>query len=307
MAERPVPRGTSLDYHVVDVFTDVAFTGNPLAVVLGSDGLSARQLQALAREFHLSETAFPQEASEAERAAGADYRLRIFTPEVELPFAGHPSIGTAWLLHRLGLVRAGVVRQACGAGVLPLDVPDGDGAVVLTGGPPSADAAIDPGAALAAVGLGPADRRPVPAVRAGTGLDYVVVAVTAEALTSAEPDLAALRAVFTEAGGATGIYLVSWDHPDTPPSRVRARMFAGDVGVAEDAATGSAALALGAALPSMVAAPDGRWVVDVTQGVEMGRPSRLHVEVDVVDGRAGRVRVGGQVVPVAGGRVVVPD
>ena len=107
-------------YHVVDVFVvdGQPFTGNPLAVVLDADRLSAAQMQALAREFALSETAFPLPA----QAAGADYRLRIFTPEEELPFAGHPSVGSAWLLSALGRVPAGrsTLRQECGVGVLPV-------------------------------------------------------------------------------------------------------------------------------------------------------------------------------------------
>ncbi|MEJ7703944.1 MAG: PhzF family phenazine biosynthesis isomerase [Geodermatophilaceae bacterium] len=105
-----------LHYEIVDVFTDVAFTGNPLAVVLDADDLSTEQMQALAREFNLSETAFPLPSTVA------DYRLRIFTPQAELPFAGHPSIGAAHTLARLGRLTAGPVVQECGAGLLPLHV-----------------------------------------------------------------------------------------------------------------------------------------------------------------------------------------
>src|SRR5882724_7553064 len=107
-----------LDYHVVDVFTDRAFTGNPLAVVLGGDELTSAQMQAIAREFNLSETTFPLPPT----TAGADYRVRIFTPSQELPFAGHPSIGTAWVLRSLARLETGTATQECGAGLLAVDV-----------------------------------------------------------------------------------------------------------------------------------------------------------------------------------------
>jgi len=101
----------SLDYEVVDVFTDNAFTGNPPAVVLGADGLSTAQLQAVAREFDLSETAFPMAPP-----ACADYEMRIFTPRIELPFAGHPSMGAPWVLaRRAGCRRARSCRRAARA------------------------------------------------------------------------------------------------------------------------------------------------------------------------------------------------
>src|SRR5687767_15174837 len=117
-----MPDGDPLSYEIVDVFTATAFAGNPLAVVLDADALSGDQLQALAREFNLSETAFPVTPSAGDRAAGADYRLRIFTPALELPFAGHPSVGAAWVMARLGRVGPGIVRHARGAGVLSLSV-----------------------------------------------------------------------------------------------------------------------------------------------------------------------------------------
>ena len=96
------PGRSRLTYHIVDVFTDEPFSGNPLAVVLDADHLSTDQMQRLAAEFQLSETAFPLTPSQADMKLGANYRLRIFTPVTEIPFAGHPSVGTAWLMRELG-------------------------------------------------------------------------------------------------------------------------------------------------------------------------------------------------------------
>ncbi|MDP9418511.1 MAG: PhzF family phenazine biosynthesis isomerase, partial [Actinomycetota bacterium] len=112
-----------LRYEIVDVFTERAFAGNPLAVVLDGESLTAEQMQALAREFNLSETAFPLASHDV------DYALRIFTPQVELPFAGHPSVGAAWVLASSGRIGTGEVVQRCGAGDLPLSVEPGPGRV----------------------------------------------------------------------------------------------------------------------------------------------------------------------------------
>lgn len=278
---------TLLQFQVVDVFTDRAFAGNPLAVVLDADDLSTEQLQAIAREFNLSETAFPVRAPE-----GATYGLRIFTPLRELPFAGHPSVGSAWLLHRLGRIAAGPNVQACGAGLLPVDV-TADGAT-LTGGEPSLSEPLDPGPLLAAVGLG-ADDLAEPAPRwAGVGIDWAFLPVRREALGRAQVDVARVDAV-----GGTGIALVSWDG-----AVARSRVFPGGVGIVEDAATGSAALALGVFLASSLGDGEHRFVVE--QGVEMGRPSTLTCTVTVVGGAATRTTVAGQVVPVSRGEIVVP-
>jgi trans-2,3-dihydro-3-hydroxyanthranilate isomerase len=276
----------SLDYHVVDVFTDVAYAGNPLAVVLDADDLSSAQLQALAREFHLSETAFPGQPSKAEREGGADYALRIFTPEVELPFAGHPSIGAAWVLAQLGHISAGGVTQACGAGLLDVSVgPDGS-LVELTGGVPSFGAVMDSEALLAACGLSSADLddtlvgddgQAAAARLAGAGLGYAIVPVRPESLSLAAPDLSALRAHFRHPAEATGVYLVAWDRGNRTAN---ARMFAGDIGVSEDPATGSAALALGVWLVGCGLLPaDGAASFTVRQGLDMGRPSTLYGSV----------------------------
>src|SRR5919112_348919 len=128
-----VPDPGMLDYEIVDVFAPRAFAGNPLAVVFDADRLTTEQCQALAFEFHLSETSFLSAPTEP----GADYKVRIFTPFAELPFAGHPSVGAAHTLVRTGRLGSGTVRQECGAGVLDLEVDD-DGAR-LTGGRPTVE------------------------------------------------------------------------------------------------------------------------------------------------------------------------
>jgi trans-2,3-dihydro-3-hydroxyanthranilate isomerase len=283
----------SLSYEVVDVFTDRAFAGNPLAVVLDTDGMPTQALQRLAREFNLSETAFPQRSEDP--AAG--YRLRIFTPAVELPFAGHPSIGAAWVLARLGRIARGPVVQECGAGLLPLEVGSGAGAdeVTLTGGAPATGDELDPAPLLAAVGLTAADLVGTPPRACGTGIDFAYLHVHADALARTRPDMALL-----ERAGRAGVSVFALDGAD-----VRARVFAGGVGVAEDPATGSAALGLGVFLAGAGLLPDGGDYV-VQQGVEMGRPSVLRCRVTLGDTGALVATVSGSVVPVARGEITRP-
>jgi trans-2,3-dihydro-3-hydroxyanthranilate isomerase len=298
----------ALAYDVVDVFTDTPFAGNPLAVVHDADGLDTEQLQAIAAEFNLSETAFPLDATEAEEAAGATYRLRIFTPVTELPFAGHPSIGTAWLLARQGRIAPGTVVQACGAGLLPLSVGPEGGPVELTGGAPYAGAAVDPDDLLAAVGLRRLDLdlavvRDAPPRIVGTGLPYSILPVRADALPTCMPDLHRLRDL-DRAVGTNGVYVVALD---LEAQAVRARMFAGDIGIAEDPATGSAALALGVWLAASGLIPgDGEHSFTIEQGVDMGRASLLRVRVVTEGGLAVRCLVAGDAVHVASGTIRVP-
>lgn len=295
------PDDGSLAYEIVDVFTAAPFAGNPLAVVLDADGLDAGQLQALAREFHLSETAFPLALPPGE--SGADYRVRIFTPEVELPFAGHPSVGTAWVLTRLGRVPGGALVQRCAAGDYRVHVGD---RVELTGATPSAGDPLAAGALLAAVGLRPEDLAGPAPRQAGTGLAWTFLSVVPDAVARAGADPAALRAVRELAPAGIYVHAVGAP-PGSAPLPVHARAFAGDIGVAEDPATGSAALGLGAYLvASELLAGEGTSRYVVRQGVEMGRPSTLYGSVTARDGRAVECRVGGDVVPVARGRIRVP-
>lgn len=283
----------TLPYEVLDVFTDTAFAGNPLAVVLDADGLSTAQLQTLASEFNLSETAFPLQAVD-----GADYRLRIFTPSVELPFAGHPSVGAAWLLARLGRLAPGERVQSCGAGLLPVQISPGGGPVTLTGGPASCGEPLEAGPLLAAVGLTPADLAAGPAPRAaGAGIDWTYLLVRPEALARVTPDPARLAAMTT-----TGTAVVAWQD-----GLARARcLVGGEVGMFEDPATGSAAVGLGVYLAASGLLGDGEHAYVVSQGVEMGRPSVLTCTVQVRAGRAVRTTVTGSVVQVARGEVRVP-
>jgi trans-2,3-dihydro-3-hydroxyanthranilate isomerase len=281
--------GPSLAYEVVDVFTTAAFEGNPLAVVLDGDDLSTEQMQALAREFNLSETAFPLRAQE-----GATYGLRIFTPTTELPFAGHPSVGAASVLHRLGRIAAGPHVQACGAGLLPVEV--AADAVTLSGGQPSCGPALDPAPVLAALGLTSSDLAGPPPRAAGVGIDFTFLLVRASALDRVVVDPAGVTAV-----GSSGISLVSWSD-----GVARCRVFPGGVGIAEDPATGSAALGLGVHLAASGLLPEGEHAYVVEQGYEMGRPSTLRCTVTVAAGKAVATTVSGSVVPIARGEVRVP-
>jgi trans-2,3-dihydro-3-hydroxyanthranilate isomerase len=283
-----------LDYEVVDVFAPRAFAGNPLAVVFDADDLSTEQCQALANEFHLSETSFLSAPTEP----GADYKVRIFTPSAELPFAGHPSVGAAHTLVRTGRLPAGRLRQECGAGVLSVVVDD-DGAL-LTGGRPTLEDGPDAGALATAVGLSPADAVGLAASVAGCGLPFAFLAVHPGLVDEAAPVGTGLDAL----GIGEGVSVLSWD---AATATAYARVFAGDLSWDEDPATGSAALGTGVWLvASGLLPPDGTSSYVVRQGEKMGRRSVLHCTVTASGGRADQATVRGAVVPVASGRIRVP-
>jgi trans-2,3-dihydro-3-hydroxyanthranilate isomerase len=285
---------THLPYEVVDVFTDRPFAGNPLAVVFGGQRLAARQLQAVAGEFNLSETVFVLPPTQP----GATYRARIFTPAAELPFAGHPSVGAAVTVVRRGMAPAtGGVVQECGAGLLPLAV-DGDRAT-LTGGSPTIGPELPVGPLLAAVGLTAADLAGPPPRAAGCGLEFPFLPVRSEALARAAVDSAAARS-----HRVSQVSVVAWD-PDRRLARVR--VFVPGLGVPEDPATGSAALGLGVWLVASGLLPaDGESAYLVSQGVELGRPSRLAGTVTAAGGVAVSATVTGAVVPIARGEIAIP-
>jgi len=283
-----------LEYEVVDVFAPRAYAGNPLAVVFDADDLTTEQCQALANEFHLSETSFLS----APTAPAADYRVRIFTPSAELPFAGHPSVGAAHTLVRTGRLSAGTVRQECGVGVLDLVVDD-DGAV-LTGGSPSLGGPRSPEALASAMGLSPSVVAGVPAHMAGCGLPFTYLAVQPGAVDHAVPDKAALDGL----GVGEGVSVLTWD---AATSTAYARVFAGDLQWDEDPATGSAALGTGVWLVATGLLPgDGTSSYVVRQGEKMGRPSVLTCTVTAAGGAVSEATVQGTVLPIAAGRIRVP-
>lgn len=282
---------SSLTYHVVDVFTSRPFAGNGLAVVLDADELTSAQMQSMAREFNLSETTFVLTPTTPD----ATYRVRIFTPGAELPFAGHPSVGTAWTLKNLGRLGDGRVVQECGAGLLPLDV-RGD-SVELTGGAVTQSDPIEAGPLLEAVGLAEADLAGTSPRRCGAGLDWAFLHVRDDALSRLSIDLAKLSAL-----PPAGVYIFSYDD-----GRVHSRCVAAGLGVPEDPATGSAALGLGVYLVAAELLPgDATSSYEIQQGIEMGRPSTLHGTVTAEGGRAVEVKVAGTTVAVATGTIIAP-
>ncbi|WP_299954065.1 PhzF family phenazine biosynthesis protein [uncultured Modestobacter sp.] len=289
------PESDLLAFEVVDVFAPRPFSGNQLAVVLDAGQLSTAQCQALAAEFGYSESTFVSAPTEP----GADYRVRIFTPRTELPFAGHPSVGTAHTLVRLGRLPAGVLRQECGAGVVEVEVDD-DGAR-LTGGTVSQRPGPDVAALAAACGLGPDDVTGRPAHLVGCGIDFAQLEVHPGALDRAVPDGPALDRLLPGVQG--GVSLLAWD-PATASGTVR--VFAAGLDWHEDPATGSAALGTGIWLAAVGLAGDGVTDYRLAQGAAVGRPSELRGRVAVAGGEVTSVSVAGAVRAIAGGTVRVP-
>jgi trans-2,3-dihydro-3-hydroxyanthranilate isomerase len=281
---------STLAYEIVDVFTDRPFTGNPLAVVYGADQLAGDHMQAIAREFNLSETVFVLPATQP----AATYRLRIFTPRAELPFAGHPSVGAAVAQLRRGAIEPGEIVQECGDGLLPVLV-RANGSATLTGGPATLGAALDPAPLLAAIGLDPGDHAGAAPRSAGCGIEWVLVPVVAGALA---------RAVVPHASQVPELSVFEWDGE---ARRAHVRVFCPGAGIPEDPATGSAALSLGVWLVAAGWLPrDGLSQYTVIQGVEMHRPSTLDCTVTAAGGVTIGATVAGHVVPIASGAITVP-
>ncbi|GAA4931804.1 PhzF family phenazine biosynthesis protein [Actinoplanes utahensis] len=293
---------STVAYETVDVFTDRPFAGNQLAVVFGGENLATDQMQALTREFNFSETVFLLPPT----VPGATYRVRIFTPESEIPFAGHPSVGAAVTGMRHGLFPPGELVQECGAGLLPVTV-TAAGTATLTGATPRLGDPLDPAPLLTAAGLTAADyagdQDAVPRM-AGCGLDWVFLPVRREALPRVRIDPR-----LPDTQGFCDIAVVSWS-PDSRngfTGEAYARVFTAGGAVPEDPATGSAALALGVWLVAGGRLPaDGTSTYRIHQGIEMKRPSRLDCTVTATAGAATSATVTGPVQPVAEGRIVVP-
>lgn len=304
----PEPR--SLQFYQADVFTDLPFGGNPVAVVPDASGLSDHELQQIAREMNLSETVFVLPPTDPSAAV----KIRIFTPTQEIPFAGHPVLGTFFVLGTLGrlALKAPVTRlfHECNIGLYPVEVHLRDGAiirVVMSQPTPQFLGAVEPlrdhFEVAKALGLAKAqiDDTKLPIEVVSTGLPVMIVPVrTLTAVRSIVPDVTAINDLCRRYGanGMMAFTTVTVEEAAT----VHTRMFAPPIGVTEDPATGSASGALGAYLVQ-------NGVVDVgptstiiaEQGYEVDRPSRILIQVESDDDAIQEVKVGGQVVMVMQG------
>jgi trans-2,3-dihydro-3-hydroxyanthranilate isomerase len=297
----------------VDVFADKPFGGNPLAVFPEAEGLTTEEMQRLAREMNLSETTFVLPP----RAREADFKVRIFTPAAELPFAGHPVVGTHWVLAHLGRVEllepVTQVRFELGVGVLPADLHVAGGRVeqvVMTQDRPTFHAVLEDVTDLAAgLGLPPEaiTETGLPVQVVSTGLPQMMAPVRSlaevQSLDAGQLNVAALNRACHAVG--TECVMIFTFETERPEATVHARVFAPLLGVPEDPATGSANGALGAYLVHHQAVPVTEPTTHILseQGAEMGRPSTVYVEVDRAGDEVTAVRVGGQVVPMVEGVV----
>ncbi len=290
-------------FYQLDVFTHKPYAGNPLAVITDGDGLSAKRMQDIAREMNLSETVFVQKPTNNRALA----RLRIFTTTRELPLAGHPVIGTWFLLAKLGVVpaREGAVHivQQTGAGILPVEIAFKGGRpqrVTMTQKPAQFRTARLNRAALArALGLAPGDFEPsLPLEYVSTGIFNLMVPLRRRAmLRRIQMDMRALKKVISNAGVLAYCFALGG----------RGKAFARGMipwELHEDPATGSAGGSLGAYLVRHGRLDAGKRL-EIVQGVEMGRPSRIRVEVRNDGGRPGRLvpRVSGSAVCVLEGHI----
>ncbi|MEM6387178.1 MAG: PhzF family phenazine biosynthesis protein [Pseudomonadota bacterium] len=283
-------------YCVYDVFTDAPFGGNPLAIIPDATGLAENKLQAIAREFNFSETTFVYLPDDAAHQA----RVRIFTPTMEIPFAGHPTIGTALCLHDLGRASEAFTLEL-GVGPIPIRIRDGK-AQFTTRVPLETWPGPSPETVAKSVDL------PRDAIRlethnpiiASVGLPFALAELRTKAhLGAAQPDTAAFRAFDahwpTDTHYDLLVYVRDGNH-------ITARMFAPLDGIPEDPATGSAAAALTAYLGKL----EGKnRTFQITQGVEMGRPSRIDASVTIEDGAPSAVSIEGTAVKVMEGHLLL--
>jgi PhzF family phenazine biosynthesis protein len=273
---------TRLSFKQVDVFTGKPFFGNPVAVVIGADGVEAAQMQRIAAWTNLSETTFLLKPTQA----GADYRLRIFTPRQELPFAGHPTVGSAHAALESGFVKAanGKLTQECGAGVLALSIEERR--IYVRAPAPKVSPAASPLFGNAR------------ALRVDVGPVWVVVDLgDAGAVDALVPDMAAI----TELSGkldATGITVFGrTGKPDTP---IHVRSFAPAHGIAEDPVCGSGNISVGAFLRETGLLQEFGTTYTARQGMQVGRDGRVAVRVT-----ADAIEIGGEAVTCVDGTLRV--
>jgi trans-2,3-dihydro-3-hydroxyanthranilate isomerase len=276
---------TRYEYRTLDVFTDKAFGGNPLAVFREPGKLDATTMQAIAKELHLSETTFVLPPS----SSAADHRVRIFTPDAELPFAGHPTIGTAFVLAD---GKDGAMRLEEIIGVINVSLREGFVQMVQPL-PTFSGTTITRKTAAEALGLAVEEvRNDVPIQIGSSGVPFLFVPLA---------NLKAVRRARRPAGLDANVYVFAMSG-ERGGSQVHGRMFDQGLGIGEDAATGSAQGPLGAYIVAHeLVQPSPTTRIRSEQGFEIGRPSILDIEVDRAGAAITAVRVGGRCVPMGAG------
>lgn len=299
-------------FYTLDVFTRQALTGNPLAVVLDAQDLDAQRMQAIAREFNLSETVFVAPPAHPNNRAS----VRIFTPGREVPFAGHPTVGTAVLLSLLDRDAVPGVREFAleeKIGVVPCRVETsgseyGHATFTLPRLPERVGTLPDQAALARALGLDAADigfagHRPA-IYSAGNAFHFVPLRGR-DAVTRAQPQGESFDRTFAAAGDGFTNAFVYCAEPLDPAHAFHARMFAPGIGVPEDPATGSAAAAFAGLFMDFAKPETGAHAFVIEQGDAMGRPSRITVSLDVADGRLVQAKIGGEAVILSEGKLRV--
>jgi trans-2,3-dihydro-3-hydroxyanthranilate isomerase len=297
-----------LEFRTLDVFTTQPFTGNPLAVVLGADGLTTAQMQTIAREFNLSETIFVM----APRDPAHRAKVRIFFPTAEIPFAGHPTIGCAVLLASMDAGLGDFERHMAleeEAGLVPVTIWRKGGVMEAEFTAPvvphDTDGVVNGNRLASALGLLPEEigfGEHRPGVWQG-GPRFLYVPVTSLTVLGRARAMQPHWDAVMQAAGVDSAYLY------TPGADCdfRARMFSPNAGIPEDPATGSATAILAAQLLRSGELAEGTTRFHLRQGVEMGRPSDLFLSVDVAGGAVQAVRIRGAAVPLSEGRIAVPQ
>ncbi|MCF3932743.1 PhzF family phenazine biosynthesis protein [Acuticoccus sp. M5D2P5] len=288
-------------YQILDVFTEAPLAGNPLAVVYDADGLDTEHMFRIAAEFNLSETIFIRAPADPAN----DVSARIFTPKAELPFAGHPTVGAAVALARRGVGADGAIAMEVPAGLVRARVDGTDttrAAIDAPLLPKAGGVKVDPMAAAAALGLhadaiGFDDYAPTGAF---SGPRFTVVPVKdATILGRIALHHSLWHTAFAQDWRA--VYVVA----RRGDAAFQTRMFAPEMGVEEDPATGSAAVAFAAVFAEAERPADGAHAITITQGMEMGRPSELSLLVEIEGGKPARVELSGAAVVVAEGTLLL--
>ena len=300
-----------LKFHTLDVFTARKFAGNPLAVVLDADHLSTEQMQTICKEFNLSETTFVMKPENPANTA----KVRIFFPGGEMPFAGHPTLGTAILLAEMknkpGCTISTEIRLELKAGLTPVKVTriadHCSGIFTAPVIPFHVDVKLPKAAATAqALNLDESDigfdGHQIISIEGGPRFFYVPVKTRAalEKSQVREPYWSKLIKPLGNTVDAAYIYTRGGDGPN---ASFRARMYSPTGGIPEDPATGSATALLAAQLLKAESLNDGTHHWQLEQGYEMGRPSDLRLEADVKDGKLTAVRVGGSAIRLMSGEI----